>query len=95
MDKAVELGLIEGFQDVIPGQIFSHLQSADDTILFFRADEMEVSIMKCILRCFEIFSGLSINFKKSCLVGFDVNEEILYRMAASILRLIFNPIRTS
>lgn len=38
--------------------------------------------MKFILRCFEIFSGLSINFKKSCIMGFEVNEEFLYRMVA-------------
>lgn len=36
--------------------------------------------MKYILRCFEIFSGLSINFKKSCLVSFGTNEEFLWRM---------------
>lgn len=44
LDKAVELGIIEGFQNVIPGLIFSHLQFADDTILFLRADEIEVLI---------------------------------------------------
>ncbi|KAA3462601.1 putative Transposon TX1 [Gossypium australe] len=54
----------------------------DDTILFLRANEKEVSNAKYILRCFEIFSCLTINFKKSCLEGFDVNEEILYRMVA-------------
>ncbi|KAK5834475.1 hypothetical protein PVK06_018354 [Gossypium arboreum] len=36
--------------------------------------------MKFILRCFETFSGLSINFKKSCIVRFGVNEEFLYRL---------------
>lgn len=82
MDKVVELGLIEDFQNVILGQIFTHLQFTNNTILFLREDENEVSNAKYILRCFEILLGLSINFKKSCLVGFDVNEEILYRMAA-------------
>lgn len=49
LDKAVELGIIEGFQNVIPGLIFSHLQFADDTILFLRADEIEVLIKwKCL-----------------------------------------------
>ncbi|TYH21059.1 hypothetical protein ES288_A04G012500v1 [Gossypium darwinii] len=43
---------------------------------------MVVENMKFILRCFETFSGLSINFKKSCIVGFGVNEEFLYRLTA-------------
>ncbi|TYJ12132.1 hypothetical protein E1A91_A11G327600v1, partial [Gossypium mustelinum] len=68
--------------NVIPGMTFSHFQFADDTILFLRANENEVSNAKYILRCFEIFSGLNINFKKSFLVGFGVKEETLFRMAA-------------
>ncbi|KAA3476450.1 reverse transcriptase [Gossypium australe] len=48
----------------------------------FHFKEKVVENMKFILRCFEIFSGLSINFKKSCIVGFDVNEEFLYHMVA-------------
>ncbi|XP_016723758.1 uncharacterized protein [Gossypium hirsutum] len=39
MDKAEEMGIIEGIKDVIPGQSVTHLQFADDTILFYRADE--------------------------------------------------------
>lgn len=38
---------------------------------------------KYILRCFELFSGLSINFGKSCLIGFGVDEEFLSLMAAA------------
>ncbi|XP_040947382.1 uncharacterized protein [Gossypium hirsutum] len=51
LDKAVEIRLIEGFQNVISGLIFTHLQFADDTILFLRADEKEVSNVMYILRC--------------------------------------------
>ncbi|KAK5802316.1 hypothetical protein PVK06_029904 [Gossypium arboreum] len=40
-----------------------------------------VTNVKYILRVFEIFSGQSINFNKSCLVGFEVEEELLFRMA--------------
>ncbi|KAA3485559.1 DExH-box ATP-dependent RNA helicase DExH10-like [Gossypium australe] len=47
-----------------------------------KAIDNEVSNAKYILRCFEIFSGLNINFKKSCLEDFDVKEETLFRMAA-------------
>ncbi|KAA3481564.1 putative Transposon TX1 [Gossypium australe] len=72
LDKATEEGLIEGFNNVIHGMKFSHLQFADDIILFLKAE---------VKRVFEIFSGRNINFNKSCLVGFEVEEELLYTMA--------------
>ncbi|KAA3471418.1 LINE-1 reverse transcriptase isogeny [Gossypium australe] len=77
-----EVGLIKGIYHVLPDQFVSHLQFADDTILFLKAKKEVVHNVKYILRCFEIFSGLSINFKKSCLVGFRTNEEFLWRMVA-------------
>ncbi|KAH1113427.1 hypothetical protein J1N35_006805 [Gossypium stocksii] len=80
--KAEELGIIEGIKNIIPGESISHLQFTDDTILFLRADENMVRNSKYILRCFEIFSGLSINFSKSCIMGFNLEEEFLYRLAA-------------
>ncbi|XP_016737961.1 uncharacterized protein [Gossypium hirsutum] len=94
LDKAAEVGLIEGFNNVIHEMNFSHLQFADDTILFLKADDKEVTNVKYILRVLEIFSQLSINFKKSCLVGFEVEEELLFRLAAickcKIGLLLFN-----
>ncbi|KAB2063727.1 hypothetical protein ES319_A10G237100v1 [Gossypium barbadense] len=70
--NAEKLGMIEGIKDILPGQSISHLQ----------AEEAVVLNSKYILRYFELFSGLSINFGKSCLVGFCVDEEFLSRMAA-------------
>lgn len=78
--EAEELGVIESIKDVIHGQSISHLQFAGDTILFLRADEVVVRNSKYILRCFKIFLGLSINFRKSCIVGFGTEEEFLFRM---------------
>ncbi|KAH1120712.1 hypothetical protein J1N35_003872 [Gossypium stocksii] len=80
--KVKEIGMIEGIKSIIPRESISHLQFADDTILFLRADENVVRNSKYILCCFEMFSGLSINFSKSCIVGFDLEEEFLYRLAA-------------
>lgn len=76
MDEVEELGLIGGVNDGIPRKSFTHLQFANDTILFLRADEKVVRNTKYILRCFKFFSGLSINFHKSCIVGFGVDEEV-------------------
>ncbi|KAA3480298.1 Retrovirus-related Pol polyprotein LINE-1 [Gossypium australe] len=82
--EAETLGIIEGIKNVIPGLSIPHLQFADDTILFLRADEDVVRNSKYILRCFEIFSRLSINFSKSCIVGFDIDEEFLWRLFAGV-----------
>ncbi|XP_057747711.1 uncharacterized protein LOC130966909 [Arachis stenosperma] len=46
----------------------SHLQFADDTIFFCPPEEETVKNYKRLLRCFEMMSGLSINFEKSNLI---------------------------
>ena len=66
--KAKEIGLIEGFEASGGGETVTHLQFADDTILFTSRWE-EVATLKRILRCFQIVSGLKINLSKSFLVG--------------------------
>lgn len=42
LEKAGALGLIEGIHGVIPGQMIMHLQFADDTIFFLKAEEQGV-----------------------------------------------------
>lgn len=42
-----------------------HLQFADDTILFLHNNYLSVQGIKHVLRCFELFSGLRINYSKS------------------------------
>lgn len=44
-----------------------NLQYADDTLLFGRSNIKQAVILKWILRCFEVWSGLKINFHKSSL----------------------------
>ncbi|KAK3226984.1 hypothetical protein Dsin_006846 [Dipteronia sinensis] len=61
--------------DMIKGVMFgdnmvhiSHLQYADDTMLFLEPKLKSLLTTKRILRCFELASGLRINFHKSCMV---------------------------
>ncbi|XP_016165230.1 uncharacterized protein LOC107607841 [Arachis ipaensis] len=53
----------------------SHLQFDDDTILFCPLEEETVRNYKRLLRCFEVMSGLSINFDKSSLIPVNCSQE--------------------
>ncbi|GKV34399.1 hypothetical protein SLEP1_g42774 [Rubroshorea leprosula] len=79
--NATQKGLLEGVEVGSKGLKLSHLQFADDTILFGEATEKNVLAMKGILRAFEIVSGLKVSFNKSQLMGICVQEEWLDRMA--------------
>ena len=50
------------------GTHLTHLQFADDTILFIEPKEEAVVNFRQVLRCFELGSGLKVKFHKSGLV---------------------------
>src|ERR1044072_7335260 len=62
----------------------SILQFADDTLLIGEASVQNVMTMKAILRCFELVSGLKVNFAKSGCVGIGAAESQI-NLFASIL----------
>lgn len=73
------MGLFRGTFVGENGLNISHLQFADDTVMFCEAEESEILAIKRILRCFEVISGLRINFAKSVVCGVgtadvEVNE---------------------
>ncbi|XP_020973015.1 uncharacterized protein LOC110269490 [Arachis ipaensis] len=53
----------------------SHLQFADDTLLFCPLETEIIMNYKRLLRCFELMSGLSINFDKSSLISVNYEQE--------------------
>ncbi|KAK3223170.1 hypothetical protein Dsin_010195 [Dipteronia sinensis] len=55
----------------------THLQFADDTIIFLKPKLEYFLYTRRILRCFELASGLCINFHKSCVVKIGRLEEFL------------------
>ncbi|GKV51347.1 hypothetical protein SLEP1_g58014 [Rubroshorea leprosula] len=59
----------------------SHLQYADDSILFSKATESNIWAAKSIMRIFELALGLKINFQKSQLLGMNVSKEWLSKMS--------------
>ncbi|XP_016177716.1 uncharacterized protein LOC107620006 [Arachis ipaensis] len=58
----------------------SHLQFADDTILFCPPEEKTIKNYKRLLRCFELMLGLSINFDKSSLISINCDEQWIQSM---------------
>lgn len=78
------MGLIKG---ALIGQNklkLSHFQFADDTIIFCEADWVEIITIKRILRCFEVMSGLKINFHKSQVCGIGVQDDLVKEFAAGL-----------
>ncbi|KAK3206429.1 hypothetical protein Dsin_020475 [Dipteronia sinensis] len=65
LKKATNMGLIEGERFDEDKVHISHLQFADDTILFIKPRMDYLMNAKRLLRCFELVSGLKINFHKS------------------------------
>ena len=63
------------------GETVTHLQFADDTILFCSSNQEEVVNLKQVLRCFQLCSGLKINLSKSLLVGVGCPKETIKDLA--------------
>lgn len=77
IDIAGEASLIDGFKPVLTVPRITHLQFADDTIIFCGAKEEQVKNVVAILRCFEAVSGLKVNLAKSSLIGIATEESTL------------------
>ncbi|XP_074362557.1 putative mitochondrial protein AtMg01250 [Apium graveolens] len=60
--KANEIGLIEGVQLSKGIKYITHLQFADDTIVFLQVNAKSIWGIKKVLQCFQLLSGLRIIF---------------------------------
>ncbi|XP_071727978.1 uncharacterized protein [Rutidosis leptorrhynchoides] len=69
-DKGMFKGVEVGFDKVL---VF-HLQYADDTIFFEEWSRRNVNSLGNLLKCFELASGLKVNFQKSSVFGIGVKE---------------------
>ncbi|WOG86222.1 hypothetical protein DCAR_0205423 [Daucus carota subsp. sativus] len=55
-------------------EIITHLQFADDVILFLHNADASIIGIKRILQCFQLLSGMKVNFTKSHLYGFHIPQ---------------------
>lgn len=76
MVRACDCGEFKPLKVGKKGVVISHLQYADDSIFFGEAKKENIGVLKCVLRSFELVSGLKVNFHKSCLFGLGVESEI-------------------
>ncbi|GMJ04823.1 hypothetical protein HRI_004151500 [Hibiscus trionum] len=72
--KAVKLEIIEGVHVGSAGFKISHIQFADDLIIFSKGNRENVINIKRILRIFELASGLSLNSKKTSVSRISVEQ---------------------
>ncbi|CAL5406146.1 unnamed protein product [Camellia sinensis] len=84
LTRARELNLFNGVVLGANEISVSHLQFADDSIIFCEADWGEVVNIKRILRCFEMISGLRINYHKSVISGIGVQNDLLADFAGRL-----------
>lgn len=75
------MGVINGFEVTQNGEAITHLQYADDALLFNSSNREEILALKRIFRCFQLVSGLKINISKSMLVGVGCSEDIIHALA--------------
>lgn len=85
IEKATSLGLWEGVEASRGGPKFTHLQYADDTIIFCPPKIEYLLNINKILIFFQLASDLQVNFHKSSLHGIHVNDGWLHSTARSLL----------
>jgi hypothetical protein len=75
LHKAINRGLMKGLGNELIEVGVVSLQYADDTILLIENNESYARNLKWILTCFELMSGMRINFDKSELVPINIESE--------------------
>lgn len=77
--NAMTTGKLKGFKMGANGELeVPILQFADDTLLMGEASLQNILSFKCILCCYELASGLKVNFIKSCCVGISMPDVCIH-----------------
>jgi len=81
LTTAKEKGLLTGLLPELVEGGLTHLQYADDTILFVQNSEQDITNLKFLLYCYEELSGMKINYSKSEVFTIGMNESESQRVA--------------
>lgn len=79
--RAAAANLISGLKPAIGVPSVTHIQFADDTIIFCDANEHQVKNVKIIMLCFEAVPDLKVNFFKSELIAVGASDEQVLALA--------------
>lgn len=82
--KAVSRGLWEGLEVCRNGPKITHLQYADDTLMFYVPNIENLLNLKKSLILFQLDSGLKVNVHKSSMIGINT-EDAWLKHAAKVL----------
>lgn len=83
--KAEAQELLSGMEVGNGGFKLTHLQFADDTLVFCKPNLKDVMGVRRVPRAFEMTSGVKINFHKTVICGVGLNDEEL-KSFASVLK---------
>ncbi|XP_071729150.1 uncharacterized protein [Rutidosis leptorrhynchoides] len=79
---AVERGMYKGVEVGKDKVVISHLQYADDTIFFGEWSRRNARNLMYLLECFELASGLKVNYNKSQLFGIGISNDNVEALAS-------------
>ncbi|XP_019432205.1 PREDICTED: uncharacterized protein LOC109339246 [Lupinus angustifolius] len=85
MRLAVSRNLFSGYLVGTEGVVVSHLQYADDTLLIGENTSDNILVLKCILKCFELISGLKTNFHKNKFIGVKAPSDFIQMAVNKLL----------
>jgi hypothetical protein len=75
LSRAGEAGIIQGVVPHLVDGGLSHLQYADDTVIFLQYSPENLRNIRLILSCYEAMSGMKINFEKSEIFTIGLTDE--------------------
>lgn len=84
IDVSIREGILPGFKAMGSDVDISLLQFTNDTLCFLPVDELVLPNFIRILCCFELISGLSINYHKSSIIRVNASDTLLHSCARFI-----------
>ncbi|XP_076934067.1 uncharacterized protein LOC143600194 [Bidens hawaiensis] len=82
VDKARELGVLEGLKLPNDGPVLTHMLYEDDALILGKWNDRNINVTNGLLRIFYLCSGLQINIHKSVLFGLGVRDSEVSSMAS-------------